>query len=172
MGTMRISITGNLNKSGYTLIELVAVMVLIGLFFTISVPKLREVFFSSNLKTSVRRLAGTIEQLRAEAVRDHKEMRLNLDIDADTYWITDSGMSDEEIEGVTRKEFQSGVDLMDVAYPAVADKIMTGSTAIRFFPKGYVEEARIHLDDGSDTAYTLFLRPFLPKVKIEDHYVE
>ncbi len=167
---MRILIAGKLNKSGYTLIELVAVVALIGLFLTISVPKLRETLFSSSLKSAVRRLTGTIEQLRVDAVREHEELRLHLDLESDSYWITSSGMSDEEREDATRIGLPSGVDLVDVGFPA--GKVMIGSAAIRFFPRGYAEEALIHLRDGSDTVYTLFIRPFLPKVKIENYYVE
>lgn len=168
---MRILIAGKLNKTpGYTLIELVAVVVLIGLFITISIPKLRETFFSSNLKSAVRGLTGTIERLRADAVREHKEFWLNFDLDSDSYWITFSGMNDKEIEDATHTRLPSGVDLMDVVSPA--GKVMVGSTAIRFSPRGYAGEAVIHLSDRSDTIYTLFLQPFLPKVKIENQYVE
>lgn len=167
---MRISIAGKSSNKGYTLIELVAVVVLIGLFMTISVPKLRETFFSSNLKSAVRRLTGTIEQLRSDAVREHQELRLNFDLDSESYWVTSSNMNDKEIEDVTRIRLPSGVDLIDVASPS--GKVMVGSTAIRFSPRGYVEESLIHLGDRSENVYTLFLPSFLPKVKIENQYIE
>ncbi|MFH1673737.1 MAG: GspH/FimT family pseudopilin [Pseudomonadota bacterium] len=167
---MRISIAGKSSNKGYTLIELVAVVVLIGLFLTISVPKLRETFFSSNLKSAVRRLTGTIEQLRSDAVREHQELRLNFDLDSESYWVTSSNMNDKEIEDVTRISLPSGVDLIDVASPS--GKVMVGSTAIRFSPRGYVEESLIHLGDRSENVYTLFLPSFLPKVKIENQYIE
>lgn len=167
---MRMSTAGNSSNKGYTLIELVAVVVLLGLFLTISVPKLRETFFSGNLKSAVRRLTGTIEQLRGDAVREHKEFWLNLDLDSESYWITSSDMNDKEIEEVTRIRLPSGVNLIDVA--SISGKVMDGSTAIRFSPRGYVEESLIHLGDGSDNVYTLFLPSFLPKVKIENQYIE
>ncbi|MBW2644847.1 MAG: prepilin-type N-terminal cleavage/methylation domain-containing protein [Deltaproteobacteria bacterium] len=167
---MRISIAGKSSNKGYTLIELVAVVVLIGLFLTISVPKLRETLFSSNLKSAVRRLTGTIEQLRSDAVREHQELRLNFDLDSESYWVTSSNMNDKEIEDVTRIRLPSGVDLIDIVSPS--GKVMVGSAKIRFSPRGYVEEALIHLGDRSDNVYTLFLPSFLPKVKIENQYIE
>jgi hypothetical protein len=79
-------------------------------------------------------------------------------------------MSDEEREEVAPRPLPSGVDLIDVDSPT--GKVTLGSTAIRFSPRGYVEETRIHLRDEVDTVYTLLLQPFLPKVKIESDYVE
>ena len=167
---MRILTAGKSNRNGYTLIELVAVVVLISIFLTIAIPKLRETLFSSGLKSAVRKLSGTIGQLRADAVREHKELWLHLDLESNSYWITSSGMSDEEREGVAPRPFPSGVDLIDV--DTTTGKVTIGSTAIRFSPRGYVEETRIHLSDDAGTVYTLLIQPFLPKVKIENDYVE
>lgn len=167
---MQILTAGKSNRNGYTLIELVAVVVLISIFLTIAIPKLRETLFSSGLKSTVRKLSGTIGHLRADAVREHKESWLHLDLESNSYWITSSDMSDEEREGVAPRPLPSGVDLLDVDSPG--GKVTLGSTAIYFSPRGYVEETRIHLRDETDTVYTLLLQPFLPRVKIENDYVE
>ena len=167
---MRILTAGRSNRNGYTLIELVAVVVLISIFLSIAVPKLRETLFSSGLKSAARQLSGTIGRLRADAVREHKESWLHLDLESNSYWITSSDMSDEEREDVAPRPLPSGVDLVDV--DSSTGKITVGSTAIRFSPRGYVEETRIHLSDDAGTVYTLLIQPFLPKVKIKNDYIE
>jgi general secretion pathway protein H len=166
---MRILTAGKSNRNGYTLIELVVVVVLISIFLTIAVPKLRETLFSSGLKSAVRRLTGKVAQLRADAVRKHTAYWLYLDLESNSYWdSTSPEVIDEERKDI--EKLPSGVDLIDV--DSSTGKVTIGSTAIRFSPRGYVEESRIHLRDESGTVYTLLIQPFLPKVKIENGYVE
>ena len=166
---MRILIAGKSNRNGYTLIELVAVVVLISIFLTIAIPKLRETLFSSGLKSTVRKLSGTIGRLRADSVREHTEHWLHLDLESNRYWeSTYPEVIDEERKDI--EKLPPGVNLMDVDSPT--GKVTLGSTVIRFTPRGYVEETRIHITDDAGTVYTLLIQPFLPKVKIENDYVE
>jgi prepilin-type N-terminal cleavage/methylation domain-containing protein len=168
---MRILIAGKSNRNGYTLIELVAVVVLISIFISVAVPKLRETLFSSGLKSSVRRLTSKIAQLRADAVRKHTEYWLHLDLESNSYWeSTSPEVIDEEPKDI--EKLSPGVDFVDVVFPSDEVTMMVGRTKIYFSPRGYVEETRIHLRDQADTVYTLLLQPFLPQVKIENDYVE
>lgn len=169
-GLMRISIIGNFNGShalskGYTLLELAVVMVLIGIFLGFSVPKLRQNLFSSDLKSSVRILKGQIEQLRTDAVRRHEDLALTIDIDSNSYRVVPSRTKDPEQKEVTPIQLPSGVDITRV--DSAERKVTVGSTKIIFSRKGYVSESLIHLTDRSATAYTILIRPFLPKVRIE-----
>lgn len=168
---MRILIAGKSNRSGYTLIELVAVVVLISIFIGIAVPKLRETLFSSGLRSAVRRLTAKIVELRSDAVRKHTEYWLHLDLESNSYWeSTSPGVNDEEPKGT--KKLSPGVDLVDVVFPSDEVTVMLGRTKIYFSPRGYVQETQIHLRDETGTVYTLLIQPFLPKVKIENDYIE
>ncbi|HDZ90866.1 MAG TPA: prepilin-type N-terminal cleavage/methylation domain-containing protein, partial [Deltaproteobacteria bacterium] len=58
------------DKRGYTLIELIVVVLLIGLVLTLTAPRLRDSLLSDDLKSAARRLIGITNDLRNEAIRE------------------------------------------------------------------------------------------------------
>ena len=73
-------------ESGFTLIEILVVIVLIGSFLLIAVPKFQDIT-DVNLKTSSRNLSGTIKYLYNEAVFKKNIYKLVFDLDNDEYWV-------------------------------------------------------------------------------------
>ena len=70
--------------AGFTLVELVVVMVLISLFMVFSIPLFSNIGTSS-LGTSARRLSGTIKYLFNESAMSGLEYRLVYDLDQGLY---------------------------------------------------------------------------------------
>jgi prepilin-type N-terminal cleavage/methylation domain-containing protein len=68
------------NTCGYTLIELIVVIVLLGLMFGLVVPKFRQAVLSDSLDATSLRLIGLIENLRERAISDQVSYVLHLDI--------------------------------------------------------------------------------------------
>ncbi|PKN10914.1 MAG: hypothetical protein CVU70_01565 [Deltaproteobacteria bacterium HGW-Deltaproteobacteria-5] len=77
---IRTSITGKLNKRGFTLVELLVVIGLIGVILALAVPTTRDMLTVNNLKKVSRQMIGLERQLRVEAVRDQVDYVLMLDI--------------------------------------------------------------------------------------------
>ena len=86
-------------------------------------------------------------------------------------WITNEAMSDEEQLAAEQKGFKLPPNLRvrDVEFPD--NKIISsGRTQISFYPKGYSDQAVIHLEN-KDEKISFRIEPFLSTVKIFEEYV-
>ena len=66
---MRILKVGSWNK-GFTLIELVVVIFLIGIVLSLTYPRIQDALLRDRLKTAARRMIGTIKEIKNNAVRE------------------------------------------------------------------------------------------------------
>lgn len=158
---------------GYTLIELAVVVILIGLFLGLSIPRFQYAIVSDDLKTTIRRIVGTVKGLRNEAIREQQVYIFYLDLESNRLWIEPAGIGEEERALAQEKafEFPRGVRIMDVWCMGKGKKV-NGEVAIRFSKKGYVEQTVIHLGAEDGREFTLALNPFLGTIKVYDKYVD
>jgi len=162
------------DTKGYTLIELIVVIVLLGMIFTLTAPKFRDAILTDNLKSTTRKLVGKIKALRNKTIQNHEAQILRFDLESNMYWVESADMT-EEGRAFARKEnaayFPSGIRIADIWIKGMGKK-MTGETAILFTKKGYVQESVIHLESEDGREFTLILSTFLPRVKVLDSYIE
>lgn len=161
------------DKRGYTLIELTVVVILIGVFLSLAVPRVRSSLLTDSLKSSTRRLISVINNLRGESVREYRSGFLFIDLDANMYWVSSPDMTEEE--RITAREdalsLPAGVKFQDVWLRGEGKKVM-GEVVIRYNRKGYVQQTAIHLSSQGERAITLLVGPFMPGVKVLDGYVD
>jgi general secretion pathway protein H len=163
----------NPGKKGFTLIELVVVVLLIGLIMVLSVPRLRDAMLTDDLRGTVRRMVGTVRTLRNEAIREQKVYALHFDLESNRLWADSADMTDEERIEAHQKAFQlpKGVRVLDV-WRRGKGKEVAGEAVIRFTKKGYMEQSVIHLGAEDGRRFTLIFSPFLRRVKVLEEYIE
>jgi general secretion pathway protein H len=163
----------NPGKKGFTLIELVVVVLLIGLTMVLSVPRLRYAMLTDDLRGTVRRMVGTVRTLRNEAIREQKVYALHFDLESNRLWADSADMTDEERIEAHQKAFQlpKGVRVLDV-WRSGKGKEVAGEAVIRFTKKGYMEQSVIHLGAEDGRRFTLIFSPFLGRVKVLEEYIE
>ena len=162
-----------LDKRGYTLIELIVVVLLIGLVLTLTAPRLRNALLTDNLKGTARKMIGIINNLRNEAIREQMDYTLNFDMNVNRFWISSRAMTDEERTVAREEGFNLPVDIhIDDVWVKGEGKIVEGEIGIRFIRRGYTEQSAIHLSSEDGRTLTLVLSPFLGKVKVINKYVE
>jgi len=158
---------------GYTLIELIVVMSLVGLMGTLALPRLRHTILSDDLNGTTRRLAGLMRELKGEAQRDQRDFFLRFDLDSGRYWIEARDMSEDDRffarENGTR--LQGDVRISDIWLES-RGTISGGDVSIAVTRKGYVQPSAIHLKDDSGREFTLRFRPFLPKEQFFNEYID
>ena len=66
--------------SGFTLVELIVVIALIGMILVLAMPTTRDAVTVNNLKKASRQFIGLERSLRVDAVRDQVDYILLLDI--------------------------------------------------------------------------------------------
>jgi type II secretion system protein H len=155
--------------SGFTFIELCVVLVLAGLMTALALPRFNTALFTDDLKTSVRRLAGTVRVLKNDAVRERTRYRLHLDMTSGRVWY-DSKATDEDVAAPHAAQLPEGIHILDVE-PAGGETITDGESIIHIDPKGYVQPAAIHVGSDDGDVFTLVLTPFLEKIGIVTGYV-
>jgi len=83
-------------NDGFTLIELIVVISLIGLMLFFSLPRLQNNPFFDDSKKSSRWLIGKVQALKESAIRNQKQYTLHFDLDSGRIWETNESMSQEE----------------------------------------------------------------------------
>jgi general secretion pathway protein H len=162
-------------NGGFTLLELMVVMVLISLMTAIAMPGLRSTLFSDQLKSSTRKILGLVSEASQEAVRRQSGYSLQFNLDQNSVSAS-QGQSEEKSDGQqAEKEKESAlpdsvrvVDIISVHGGIQSE----GKAVIRFSGKGYVDKTLIHLraDDGRDM--TIMLSPFLGVTRVFDSYID
>jgi prepilin-type N-terminal cleavage/methylation domain-containing protein len=160
-------------NAGFTLVEIVVVMVLISLFMVFSVPLFSNIGTSS-LDTSARRLSGTIKYLFNEAALTGYEYRLIYDLDRGTYQaqiLESSGELVDATDQGRQSVLKGAVRFKDLQLPG-RGRFSLGQVTTRIDPSGWIDETVIHLVDNSDQQLTLRVNPLTGTTEVFDGYRE
>ena len=162
-----------MEQKGFTLLELVVVVGLLGLMLVITVPRFRQALMTNELKASTRKIVGLVQGMRDKAIRDHSAYLLHIEIGASRFWVTADGSSAEEVTLAKDNGFQlpAEVRVRDV-WLRSRGKLMTGEVVIRCSRKGYLEQSIIHLGAEDGDRMSLLLTPFLGEIRISEGYYE
>ena len=161
-------------ERGFTLIEVSVFLLIVAVLLAFVTPRFRALT-EYELKSSSRRLAGTIRYLFNEAVIRHNHYRLNYDLKKDEYWVTylDEAKEFKEDPSIlsSRVRLPGTIHFEDIVTQH-RGKVYEGETFTQFFPNGWAEETIIHLGDTRERHYSLLVMPLTGKVRIYDRYVE
>ena len=171
---------GRSQIAGFTLLELMVVIVIMGAIVTLVTPRFKSIF-EVELKSSMRQIAGMIKYCFHESIIRQATIRLNFDITTGAYYpailVTDPESNVGEFMEAPSSIAQAArlpdnVFFEDILTPRSAEKLDDGETFIMFYSTGYAEKAVIHMRDIAGRQYTLLVRPLNGSVKIFDGYVD
>jgi len=162
------------NPKGYTLIELIVVIVLFGIIFSFAAPKFRDAVLTDSLKNVTRDLIGKIKILRSDAILESQDYFLRFDLEKNEYWHENANSTPKGKEfdyKASVERLPSDVRITDI-WIRDRGKQMAGDITIRFTKIGYAQESAIHLESEDGREFTLVVNQFLQKVKVMENYVE
>jgi len=163
-------VTANVGGScrGFTLIELVVVMVLLSIMTAFAVPSIRTALFSDQLKSTARRLIGLINEVGQTARSDQQEYFLVFDRQTRAFQVqTANGKQEKRI--LKPVPLPDGVEVVDFT-SVYGGTESQGELSLRFSKKGYVDKTLIHLRNEDGRELTLALSPFLGVSRLYDSY--
>ncbi len=130
--------------NGFTLVELLVVITVIGLIIALAPVAMTRIMPSLELRTTTRELAAALRNTRSEAIRDNRETTLTLDVE--TGWYRLDGRSAEQ-------EIDPEIELKLLTATIEAENENVGR--IRFFPDGTSTGGQVTLARGDDTYYII-----------------
>ena len=77
-----------ISNAGFTLLELILVMVIISTLLAIASPSLRGFFASRKIHDAASNILSLTKLARSQAISEGRIYRLNLDSDDSSYWLT------------------------------------------------------------------------------------
>lgn len=163
-------------SSGFTLIELSVVLLILGISASFVVPRLRDPEGMA-LTSSASRLATTARYLYEEAAYQRVPMRLNLDLDHQMYFVTVLGGDPEHPEFVPVRSslakpmaLPDAVAFRDVVLPAVGT-VTEGTVFAQFSPDGWADPLVIHLRNRAGADATMAIEPLTGRTRIAAGYI-
>ncbi|MGD0021075.1 MAG: prepilin-type N-terminal cleavage/methylation domain-containing protein [Smithellaceae bacterium] len=158
--------------SGFTLVEIIVVIAIIGVILVFAVPSTRDVLTGNNLKKASRQLIEMERKLRVEAVRDQIDYILCLDLPHSAYWVITSDMTPEKQDEIKNRpqHLPSGVVILDVVGEN-NKKQYKDEVRIKFGKKNICSPSVIHLAYEEDRM-TMVINPFLGVTDVYDKYVD
>nr|WP_321465010.1 type II secretion system protein [uncultured Desulfobulbus sp.] len=161
-------------RGGFTLLELIVVMVLIGLTASFAIPQLGGFLVADQMKTTARRLIGLVHQtaelarreqvaylLRYKAGEHRLEAAPEVEREDSTGTVKTTSLSLAVPEGVAVGELWSwygGGQTRD-------------EQTIRFSKEGYIEPTILYLAGEDGQEMSLVFSPFLGTVRVMDGHV-
>jgi prepilin-type N-terminal cleavage/methylation domain-containing protein len=133
-------------SGGFTLLELIAVLVLISTVLAIAAPSLRGFVRGRQTSDTAARMLSLTHLARSRAISQGCTYRLNFDTEEGIYWLTvQEGGAFVEIEGDYGRHFRLPVGV-SIALNAPSDE--EELSYVRFHPDGRCDAATIELVGG------------------------
>lgn len=158
-------------ETGFTIIELVIVLVIAGILLFFALPTFQNVHFFSDPENALGKTIQLIDSLKRKAMTDGRDYVMHVDIAAGIIWVSDDAMDQETMKAAREKgiQFSGGTRLLDVEFPG-AMALASDDIQIRFRRQGYSDMALIHLQEEENDV-TLKIEPFLSRVELENRSV-
>lgn len=165
-------------SAGFTLLEIMVVIIIIGTVMAIAIPKMNDLF-EVNLKSTIRKLAGAIQFCFNESVIKQTPLRLNFDLVTGEYWLSYlavNGQTGEFVDApneiIEHEQLPSGVFIKDMATPHSPEKRSEGVDFISFYPTGFAEKAVLHLASRDGRVFTLVVKSMTGRLTVYDREID
>ena len=156
---MRTSTPGRSGRGGFTLVELAAVLFVLGLLLWVAIPRM-SLLGDPGREAVFRDLAAGSEAAYDAALFEKRESRLILRPDAGTY---EFRRADRDDAPARPQEFGPRLTVTGIRVEG-EDRLLDIPTEIRYRAGGLVPSARVYLTDTGETdrpsRWTLRLEPY------------
>ena len=159
------------SQRGFTLIELVVVVIIVGVVFSLALPTLGDGLRRWRLQGAVREVATFLKFARNQSVAGRAPLQAFLDRSRSVYWLDRPEnpilyTPDLAIErGVRLYALPAGIRFgeMTAAGPDPGGE----RVGILFFPRGSSTGAEVQLLDGKGRAYRIHVDPITGQARIQ-----
>lgn len=152
-------------SSGFTLLEIIIVMLIVGMMAAIIAPSVRSGIESIRFRTSIKQLLATLRYCRSKAISTKEQKVVQIDMDEGSYTILGLVLpNDEDAQSSSSKILPEGVFFIEweTPYESETADIQT----ITFFPKGNATGGILHIEDRKGRLYKIVIDRITGRAKI------
>ncbi len=145
------------NDDGFTLLEMLIVIALLGLMIALSAPSIGNSLSGLQLSTGTRRLSAILRNVRSNAIAEKKNYKVVFNPEEGSYtYQTNSGNKAVLLP--------AGIE---IAKLVELDEDVSGNAAIYFYPKGNSSGGRIILTNEKEQVFRIDVEAVSGRVKIK-----
>ena len=168
---VRKNTNNGLSQSGFSLMELMAVISLMGILFFVIVPRFEDAASAGDMDELVRLMSAQVAKERENAIAGQEMRSLYIDLDQRNYGTDGPPLTEEQLMETEREGtgISPAVTVLNVEWPGG----ILQTRGVAQFPiskMGYIAHAAVHLEDENGQA-TLIFEPFLGKARFYEGYV-
>jgi type II secretion system protein H len=153
------------DDNGFTLLELVLVLLLMGLIAGLTLPFVASTLDRLKLQSQVRQITSALQFARSEAISKKTLYIFNIDIDKNHYWLT----IPKQNEVTQSNPINETVRILD--YKSLDETLNEGALMILFYPRGNSTGGTLRFksinDNDEENIYAVIIDPITGKPKIK-----
>ncbi len=158
-----ISLKNNNKYGGFTLIELIVVLIIIGVVFVVSFPRLSGLMSGRKLMGETAQLAARLDYIRSRAVAERKVYKVEFNTGEDKYRVSWQG--DTEVE---ERKWQTLPDFISIKrIKQETTNYGRGQSTISFFPRGNSTGAEIELETERGDRASILVKTYTGRCAVE-----
>ena len=174
---------GNSGRGGFTLLELIAVVLIIALISGLAIARIDFVVPKYRLRGAAREVAGAIKQARAKAASSGKEVYFEADLSKSAYWLLVAFPKEpregEEVPERRELEYRpflqaalpEGVQFVDLIF-SQSEKVAEGRARLRISPLGTSAHTIVNLKNEDGRPLAVKVNGFTGTVSYYEAYKE
>ncbi len=150
------------NKNSFTLVELLLVVVILGIFVGLAVPSFSKTYLNLEINNTADRIAFMMRYAQAKAVAERQNYRLNFDSENKSCWLEKESSSEPAVFEKVHSKFSK-----TIIFPK-GIKVESEIKIINFSPSGKIDEAEIYLKRDNKTIFTISTKGQIGYVEVSD----
>ncbi len=170
-------------SGGFTLIEMLAVVIVIGVMMVVAVGRIDFILPAYRLRSAARELGAVMKQARAHAAATGKDVYLVIDLSKDAYHLLVAIRQDAEedleegeepvfmYEPAFPTELPKGIDLVDVIFGG-RNKVTEGMARVRFSAFGAASHTIVNLKEQGGDELAVKLNGFTGHLSFYGEYTD
>lgn len=160
------------NSTGFTLIELVVVMLLISIMLAVAIPRFDTGLIHDPTKKLSRWLIATVKTLRSTAIQKQIQQTLVIDYQNNRMWTASAEMSEEALAAASENAFilPKAIRIIEIDF-LHEDREVSSPVSVNFYPAGFSDNVLIRLESDRTDRFSYLIEPLLPKVKFFEEWI-